>query len=333
MLLSEVRQDYLEFRRSEGYKPATVQVDNIALSRVIKIVGDLPVKQVNVKHIDRVYEWMTERRLAASTVNVATACMRSFFKWTIDRGYRPEGTNPVLGRRYRPREARPMPRVPLAQFPALLDAARTPRDRMFIALGLYTMGRKTELTGIQVKHLDLDSEEIELYISKTNAYDRMPISKELRRELARWIPIYEAECGPLQPDWYLTPAVQGGKHRPETGYPLKPWKEMVSAEDVVKYALNKIEVTGFRTGCHVLRRSAARAMFDELVLMGYDGALRIVSAWLHHASVTMSERYLGLDLDRANRDNVAKGELMFPSLEGDNIVPFRKDEHERDQAV
>lgn len=333
MLLSEVREEYLQFRRTEGYKPNTVHVDNIALSRLIKIAGDLPVKQVTVRHVDMVYEWMTERKLAASTVNVATACMRAFFRWSIDRGYRPEGSNPALGRRYRPREAKPMPRVPLAQFPALLDAARTPRDRMFISLGLYTMGRKTELTGIQVKHLDLDSEEIELYISKTNAYDRMPVSKELRRELTRWMPIYEAECGPLQPDWYLTPAVQGGKHLPATGYPLKPWKEMVSAEDAVKYALDKIGVTGFRTGCHVLRRSAARAMFDELVSLGYDGSLRIVSAWLHHHSVVMTERYLGLDLDRANRDGVAKGELMFPSLEADNVVPFRKDQHDRSEAM
>lgn len=218
-----------------------------------------------------------------------------------------------------------MTRIPLAQFPALLDAARSPRDRMFIALGLYTMGRKTELTGIQIKHVDLDSEEIELYIAKTNAYDRMPMSKELRRELTRWLPIYEAECGPLQADWYLTPAAQGGK-RPVGGYPLRPWKEMVSAEDVVKAALTDIGVSGYRTGCHVLRRSAARAMFDELVSLGYDGALRIVSAYLHHASVTMSERYLGLDLDRANRDNFTKGELMFPSLEAENVIPFRKDQ-------
>lgn len=333
MLLSEVRDEYLAYRRAEGYKPATVQVDVIALNRVIKVIGDMPIKQITVKHIDQIYEWMTERRLKASTVNVATACMRSFFKWCIDRGYRPEGTNPALARRYRPRESRPMPRVPLALFPALLDAARTPRDRMFIALGLYTMGRKRELSGIQVKHVDLDSGEIELYISKTNAHDRMPISKELRREINLWIPKYEAQVGPLQPDWYLTPAVRGGRYLPATGYPMRPTMEICNAEGIVKYALAKIGVSGSPTGCHVLRRSAARAMFDELVTLGYDGALRIVSAYLHHSSVVMSERYLGLDLDRANRDGFAKGELMFPSLEGDNVVPFRKDEHERDQAV
>ena len=161
----------------------------------------------------------------------------------------------------------------------------------------------------------------------------MPISKELRREINLWIPKYEAQVGPLQPDWYLTPAVRGGRYLPATGYPMRPTMEICNAEGIVKYALAKIGVSGSPTGCHVLRRSAARAMFDELVTLGYDGALRIVSAYLHHSSVVMSERYLGLDLDRANRDGFAKGELMFPSLEGDNVVPFRKDEHERDQAV
>ena len=333
MLLTQVHEEYLAYRKVEGYKPNTMRVDHVALCRLRKAVGNIKVDEVTVRHIDRLYEAMAEERLSASTVNLSTAVLRSFFRWTISQGYRPEGSNPVQGRRYRPRETRPMPRVPLAQFPALLGAARTPRDRMLIALGLYTMGRATELTGIQIKHLDLASEEIELYVSKSNTYDRMPISKELRREIARWLPIYEAECGPVEPDWFLVPAVQGGKHSPETGNPLRPWKRMASPEDAVKHALNQIGVTGYRTGCHVLRRSSARAMFDELVSMGYDGSLRIVSAWLHHASVTMTERYLGLDVDRANRDNVSKGELMFPSLEAENVVPFRKDEDERGQAV
>lgn len=332
MLLSTAREEYLVYRRSEGYKSNTVRVDLVAIKRLEKITGDISVKAVTTMHIDRLYEHMTDQGLDNVTINLSTSVLRSFFRWAIDRGYRP-GDNPLAGRRTRPIGSKPQTRIPLAQFPALLEAARTPRDRMLIALGLYTMGRATELTGIQMKHVDLDSGEIALYISKSNIYDRMPISKELRREISRWLPLYEAECGPAQADWYLIPAVQGGKHLPTTGNPLRPQRQMVNPEDPVKHALTQIGVTGYRTGCHVLRRSAARAMFDELVLMGYDGALRIVSAWLHHSSVVMTEKYLSLDLDRANRDNVAKGELMFPSLEADNVVAFRKDDREHSDAM
>lgn len=332
MLLDKAREEYLVYRRSEGYKDNTVRVDNVAIKRLEKITGNIPVKGVTTAHIDRLYEYMTEQGLDNVTINLSTTVLRHFFRWAIDRGYRP-GDNPLAGRRTRPVGSKPQPRIPLAQFPALLEAARTPRDRMLISLGLYTMGRAGELTGIQMKDVDLDSGEIALFISKSNLYDRMPISKELRREIARWLPLYEAECGPVQPHWYLVPSVQGGKHLPTTGNPLRPTKRMVNPEDPVKHALTQIGVTGYRTGCHVLRRSSSRAMFDELVLMGYDGALRIVSAWLHHSSVLMTEKYLSLDLDRANRDNVAKGELMFPSLEADNVVPFRKEDDGYSDAV
>lgn len=333
MLLADAREEYLVYRHTAGYTKNTVQVDKIALYRLQKIVGNIEVQSITHRHIDGVYVMMSEKKLRASTVNVATACMRSFFAWARDRGYAAPDANPVSGRRYRPREALNLIRVPLAQFPSLLDAARTPRDRMLIALGLYTMGRKTEITGIRMQHLDMDSEEIQMYISKANTFDRMPMSKELRREITRWLPIYEAEVGPLREDWYLVPAVQGGHRKGQTGYPMRPWKEMASPEDAVTYALAQIGISGYRTGMHVLRRSSARARFDEMVNLGYDGALRRVSAWLHHSSVIMTERYLGLDLDRAQRDEETKGEFMFPSLEGDNVVALRKDAHGEGNVV
>lgn len=329
MLLSKAIGEYLLYRQAEGYKPNTLKVDETALTRMRKIVGDIPVGKIRASHIDSIYAHMMEKGLKNSTFNLATAVMRSFFLWAKYRGLLPDGAPQIIsGRRYRAREAPTQVRVPLAQFPALLEAARNPRDRMLLALGLYTMGRAREITGIRMENLDLDSSEILMHISKKNTYDRMPISKELRQEVARWLPIYEQAVGPVKPHYFLVPAMVGGKHIDQGSRAVKPLHQMSEPQDSVRYALERIGINpgDARAGMHVLRRSAARARFDEMTAQGYDGALRRVSAWLHHSSVTMTEHYLGLDIDRAQRDEETKDQFMFPSLAADNVVPFIKEE-------
>lgn len=319
MRISEATEAYLLFRRGEGYKPSTIQADRVALRRVARILEDQQVGLITAEDIDLVYQEMTDRRLRANTFNLASATMRGFFTWAMDRGLHP-GPMPTAGRRYRKREARPLTRIPLAQFPAFLDAAKSPRDRMLLALGLYTMARRKEMTGIRIKDLDLDSSEILIYVSKSNLYDRRPISTELRAEIARWLPIYAEEVGPLEPDYFLVPATWGG-NRHKVGWKMRPRKEMTNPEDAVHHALRQIGIDdSYHSGCHVLRRSSARAIFDELSNRGYDGALRTVSAWLNHSSTAQTEVYLGMELDKANRDSMAKDKPMFPSLVGDNVI-------------
>lgn len=323
---------YLDYRRSEGYKPNTVRADWVVLRRVEQVLPGMDLNDITPQHIDAIYAEMNERRLRPSTVNLATAAMRSFFRWAMDRGYRTRKDNPVQGRRYRPADRQPQTRVPMSMFPALLDAATSERDRALIALGLYTMARKTEITGIRMSDLDLDSGEVSLYISKTNTYDRRPICAELDAELRTWLTYYTSKVGPLEPDYYLVPAARGGPASKGGGM-LRPRREMRSPEDAVHRALAGIGMPhAHHSGMHVLRRSAARAYFTELTAKGYDGALRQVSAWLNHKSTAMTEIYLGIELDRATRDAEAKGQVLFPSLSADNVVPLGV-AHGEDRAV
>lgn len=322
MRISQALPQYLAYRRGEGYSKNTIKADRVAVNRLMEVVGDRDLDSITPVLVDGLYAEMTRRQLRASTVNLATACLRSFFKWAIERGYRSqEAGSPVLGRRYRPREAKTLTRVPLAQFPALLEAARSPRDRMLLALGIYTMARKEEITGIRIRDVDLDSGEIQIYVSKSNVFDRRPISTELDLELRRWLTAYAEEVGPLEPDYFLVPAVHGGTRSKTThGWRLRPRKQMVSPEDVVHSVLKPLGIDdSYHSGMHVLRRSAARARFDELTAQGYDGALRQVSAWLNHKSTAQTEIYLGLELDRANRDEQTKGKPLFPSLAASNV--------------
>ena len=81
-----------------------------------------------------------------------------------------------------------------------------------------------------------------------------------------------------------------------------------------------------REGMHTLRRSGARALFNELVLEGYDGALRTVQSYLHHSSSTMTERYLGLAEDRHRRNKEFVGRNLYPSL-AQGVIRIGEDGH------
>ena len=72
-------------------------------------------------------------------------------------------------------------------------------------------------------------------------------------------------------------------------------------------------------GSHTLRRSGARALFDRLAESGYDRSLRIVQSMLHHSSVTITEKYIGVTPDQRSRDEIIKGQEMYPVRE-ENVV-------------
>ena len=66
-----------------------------------------------------------------------------------------------------------------------------------------------------------------------------------------------------------------------------------------------------KEGGHTLRRSGARAYYDELCEDGYDGALRRVQSMLDHSTTIVTEGYLGLGLDKEARNKALKGQPMF----------------------
>ena len=111
-------------------------------------------------------------------------------------------------------------------------------------------------------------------------------------------------------------------------FTVEPTAEITRIAEIAKAAFRSFgwEDT-HQEGIHAIRRSAARGLFEELVLLGYDGALRIVQAMLHHASSAMTELYLGLSVDRKKRDDLLKGRFMYPSLHSDNVIPMDRASH------
>lgn len=323
--IQDAEYEYLNWRKSTGFARATIRNDKSAIKILRDTLGDeYPVEVLDDLAVTKALDRASETRSPAS-VNMVHSSLSAFFKWCRMRRYMGVDNDPLLGMRYKRVPKKERRRLAIHEFPGLLDAAKDPRDRAACSLGLYLFLRSSEVASLRIRDLDLNTGTIGVTVHKTADYDVMPLSAELDRELRKWITYYQTECGPLHKDWFLVPAkVQAGfgTHK------LNPTARISRPEDIVKTTVGRYgwEDTHWQ-GFHLLRASGARAWFDELNDHTIDGALKIVQAHLHHTSVTMTERYLGLTADRAKRDRILKGESMFPSLSAGNVIalPTRKE--------
>jgi integrase len=106
---------------------------------------------------------------------------------------------------------------------------------------------------------------------------------------------------------------------------LRPTLPVHNLEGVVQDALAAIGYPTYWQGIHTLRRSGARAFYNELCdRMGDNSALEVVSSMLHHANLVITQTYLGIRESRKRRDKVVMDGPMFPSLDAtENVIPLR----------
>lgn len=345
--LSEAIDDFLRFRKAEGKSPNTMRNDRIVLRRLLLTSGDLFLAGIGDRQINVYLATAAESRSGASLA-VDYSVLSQFFAWAVRNRLVGRFANPMEGRK----PPKPMPkerqRVHMKDFPRLLDAAGAyhPRDRMAVALGLYLFLRGSEAATLRIGDVRLEDGEVLVRVWKTKQIDPMPISAELDREIRSWLTYYSIQCGPLDPSWFLIPHLRRPKpsRDPDTkafislNSParLVPESKITRIQEVAQRALSEIgfrlrEETGEsrREGMHTLRRSGARARFDTLERVGYDGAIRHVQTLLHHSTMAMTELYLGLSLDRVKRNELVKGQPMFD--QGDNVIVL--DPGKRGEAV
>jgi integrase len=257
---------------------------------------------------------------------------KNFFKWARKRSYIT----------YDPMEDRPAPtftvterrRLPVTMFPTLLDQAGGPRNRILFAGAIYLLVRSIELTRIRIADVNLEQGRIRVNLAKKTgrydvATDLMPITSELDAELRHWLIQYQDMCGYLDTSWYLFPAFTPARAQKGhwgavsgTGLP-RPDRMVAETHKLANEALDRInwKLQGERgEGMHTLRRAGARARFDVLKALGYDGALRQVQSLLHHKNAAMTEHYIGIDLDKFIRDEQLIGKPMYPQLSNPELV-------------
>lgn len=329
MNLSDALEEYERYRKSQAYAKATIANHRTTLKRFLAVNGNIWCHAINDVHVTRFFEELSKTKQPHSQRNDHTA-LNLFFEYLRHKAYMAQDADPMWGRRKPPKLVKEKNRVHVSQFPALLNGAeqRCPRDRAALALLLYTLKRDKELTELRLWDLDLPAGYIKVRVHKTKQEDRIPISSELDRELRQWLTYYTEEVGPLQPHYYLVPSrdtrgIQGddGVIRSVMQARLVPERMMATYGRSTKEALMKI---GFPVvdgqgkplyeGSHTIRRSGARALYESLVDQGYDRSLRIVQAMLGHKSLEETERYIGVTADKRTRDDLIRGQAMYPAL-------------------
>jgi len=327
--IRDVQAAYLTSREGQGYAGTTMRNTRRAFAVLSPFLGE-DVTSITSTSLDHALGAYRSDH-AATTTNLTVAELRGFFKWCEQQGHIPYGSSPMRHRRAYSEAKHERMRVPADQFPGLIDSAQNPRDRIVVALGLYLLLRAGEIALLRVGDVDLTEFTIQVLVPKSAKSDTMPICHELADELHLWLDTYEGAKGISLRDYdYLVPAMlpptleargEGGKwvmvqydqYVPSRPYST-PHKAVQGALALSGYATHDADGATKREGVHTLRRSAARALFDRLSVDGVDSALRIVQSMLHHSSVATTERYIGLDGDRAKRDTILRGERMFPTV-------------------
>jgi len=361
MSLSDAIDEYVG-SRTKQYSSSTIEMRKRALSIFLRETGNISVRHLDARHGEAFQTYLLspgagrmKNGYEPATVNLYMSMVSGFCTWARHRKYLPMGNNPMATVTTLQLGDKDRLRVPASDFPRLLDCARTPHDRIVTALGLYLFLRQSEVANLRVGGVDLDAGTIKVTVSKTRVAGGkiyvMPISEELDVELRRWLTWYandvRDEHGALQPTWFLVPrrnaplmtndgtGFKGGRAAwPDTGNCL-PTMKLINVHRFAQRPLERLGVPmrgldGASTmeGVHTLRRSGARALFDSLVERGEgDGALKKVSAMLHHKHTQMTQHYLGIRADEKELMDMLKGKPMFPRSESANVVPLHKVEN------
>jgi integrase len=336
MKFSEAFDAFVQARAAEGIRPNTLAAYRHDARKFLQFAGDVdPIKAtwkqgyseggLTAAHFDTAFAGLHEQGYSAGTINIFQSSMRAFCKWLRDRGMLLPDQNPLAGRKWLRDPPKPRKRLSVAQVKDLLRADLHPRDRVLVAMGIFLFLRQSEAASLRISDVDLETNRIRVTVHKTKDVDLMVIPVELRPILRDWLTYYASNAGPLQPDWFLIPAKEGANLGREPR--LRPTKKMDKIAGIVNRALDGI---GFptkderghstREGMHTLRRSSALNLYYELSNRGVDQALMTCKSFLHHASVTTTERYLGLESGREARNKDFEDQPLFPSLSEDKVV-------------
>lgn len=345
--LNEAIVGYAKYRVSKKKSRSALNSDRVTLTRLQEVVGGNQwCDKITETHIDDLFIEIGQTNSARSMCNHHYILV-SFFQWMRRRGYVAvdlmEDRDPPD---FTVEEKR---RLPVELFSTVLDRASNPRDRCLFAAGIYLLSRSVELVGnpdrdgLRIGDVNLNQGRVRVHVAKQKGrnkqvVDLMPITSEFDEELRQWLMIYQDHCGYLDPSWHLFPRMTRPISRRGHMGIVKGSGRLIPDKTMQKpyLAINPIlDGIGWKLdgeqgeGMHTLRRGGARARFDVLVDLGYDGALRQVQSLLHHANATMTEGYIGINLDRHKRDAALIGQKMYPQI----TKPVNLAEHRVDPYI
>lgn len=324
--ISEAVDEHLDWLRSRGTAEGTIKGYRSTLGAFARSANDILIRRVESRHV---VLFINSMPWQPSTRNERVGKLKAFFAWCRNNRLMPRDHDPLYKWGRSPVPDAQHLRIPRSDWGRLLSACETPRERTVIATGLYLFLRASEQRMIQMKHVHLSKNEVDIYRVKGKKWDVMPIPLELQpfiREQAEYLTLHFG----TSPELFLIPAgtrpqerhSRNGRLMAGTGG-INPERPIGKPHAVVQRVLARCGYATEKEGEHTLRRSGARAYFDYLAADGYDGALRRVQSMLGHRNTETTEIYLGLDLDRVQRNQDLSGKPMFPSDFGAGIRQLR----------
>lgn len=318
LLLYEAISEHLRDLEAKGRKPATLNNHRQALMHALNAWGNVDCRDIREDHITAYFQG---RDWSAGTQAIYLGALRAFGGYLRRKGAWSRSFDPFEGWIVKGQTRVERLWLTVPQMLEMMDAEPVERNRALFALGIYTLGRAGELTSLKIGDLDLDRNTLVFYRHKTRQWDRLPVCEELHDEMSRWLGHYYKVMGGLDPEWLLVPSMKpvpmtgapGGKTLVPTGEPrqMKPFAQISKPSALATAALQRIGFRESGNGMHVLRRSSAREMFEQLRSAGYDHALRRVASMLGHMHTSETEHYIGVDGERRARDEMLAGKRMF----------------------
>lgn len=334
--LSVAEERYIRHLQARGLAKNTVTNHSQIIRRARDLWGDIQVASVTHAHIDHLFSHYGWKE---STRNLYLTYLRAFFDWARRTNLMPKDSDPTAGWRSIKVPKTDRFRIPLDDFPLVLDSAPHPRDRAVCAIGLFTFLRGSEIRALRVSDLDLTNHTLRVHRFKTKEDDVLPVSTELAEEMRAWLDWYrrDQQVLTLPGHWYLTPAKMPAKtfYDPETGKigvsdepaPLKPEIPIHRPYLAVQRTLARMGLPTHWQGEHTLRRSGARALADTLREQGLDGALMRTASMLGHSDVRVTQRYIGWEVEKEQRDAAIAGKALFPTMKQrtpGTVTPMRR---------
>lgn len=312
MQLRAAGEEYLSFLKVTGSSASAIKNTTFTLRQLMKVTGDITSGSITHVHVQRL---IAAHAWAPSTYNLKVGQVRQFVEWLKRRKYMPSTADPMYGFTCMTVPQKVRVRIPQDQWARVLDCARHPADRILVAFGFYLMARPSELVSIRVQDVDIENLTVQLIRHKTRRVDLMPICSELLEEIERWLEWYRAHAD-VRDDSYFIPAKYHGHVLVEADRKVNPNGRLNEPHKKVQSVLLRAGYPTRYEGGHTMRRSGARAYYDELVATGHDGALRQVQTMLDHTNSQVTELYLGTSRDKAERERNLKGKPMFRRSRG-----------------
>lgn len=263
--LDEVAQAYLQHCNIIN-SSKTLELKKYSYKSLQQYLGNYSIDKITREMIEK---WMTSLKLAKTSSNMYFRSVRSMFNWAFDEEL--TSVNPFANGKIKPfkvPETDPNGYFSIEEIDPILEACRDYDWELWqlVFLALETGGRISELLSVKKKDIDLIGARMlfrgEFTKSGRNRY--VPLRPKALQEIKKW----KAKPNQRMFRWE--------DHR-------KPSK--LFTKILIKLGMQMTE-SGKRT-FHSLRHTYA----SHLLMKGYN--IFIVSRWLGHSSVSITEKHYG----------------------------------------